>query len=276
MARKSNIDNMESEITIMPQCERAVVPTRTVLRVIRLLELLTRYSEGCSLTEISSELGFPKSSLLVLLRPLVAEGYILRSEMRYRLGPRMFNISAQVLEVRHFPNLLRPFLVELGEKSQESVYLAVLDRQAKVLTFLDMVPSKKHVRLVLPVGSVRPLYPTAAGRALLAYQDKEWQEDYIENVPRQPLTPLTHTDADWLRSELALIRSEGLSVTIGQSTEGGGAIAAPIFGPQGQIEAAFVIAAPTQRLQEHLPRFRELIRDVAARASGRVSTVSAD
>lgn len=243
---------------------------RSVTRILGLFEILSREPEGYSLAQLSSELGSPKSSLLMLLRPLVTEGYVLRAGSRYLLGPRIFNLAARVLEVRRFPRLLRPFLEELAERSQETVYVAVLDEHSKVLTFVDTLASPKLIRFVMPVGSVRPLYATAAGRLLLAYQSAEWREEYLQTVPREALTPHTRTDSDALRAELVAIREMGMSVSIDEAVEGGGAVAAPVMGPENRVEAALVIAAPTARLRKQLPVFQNLVRSIAARASGLV------
>src|SRR4051794_23307195 len=45
-------------------------------RTVELLELLAGYSEPLTLSEIHRELAYPKSSLFVLLRTLVARGWV--------------------------------------------------------------------------------------------------------------------------------------------------------------------------------------------------------
>lgn len=266
----------KAEVPTSPSEEngQASVPSgssRSVSRILGLIEVLARDPDGYSLAQLSSELGSPKSSLLMLLRSLVADGYMLRSDSRYLLGPKMFSMAARVLEIRRLPQLLRPFLEELAERSQETVYLAVLDEQAKVLTFIDSVASTKLIRFVAPIGYDRPLYATAAGRLLLANQSAEWQEDYLRTVPRTALTSHTRTDAAELREELIAIRELGLSLSIDEAVDGGGAVAAPVTGQDGEIEAALVIAAPTPRLRRQLPVLQNMVRGVAVRASEAVA-----
>ena len=70
---------------------------RSAIRIFRLLEALSRQGEGSSLAQLSSELASPKSSLLMLLRPIVAEGYLARTNGRYMLGPRMHKLAAEIL-----------------------------------------------------------------------------------------------------------------------------------------------------------------------------------
>ncbi|MFX8323984.1 helix-turn-helix domain-containing protein, partial [Acinetobacter baumannii] len=49
---------------------------RSLMRILRLFETLGDATEGMSLADLSLTLQVPKSSLLTLLRPLVAEGYL--------------------------------------------------------------------------------------------------------------------------------------------------------------------------------------------------------
>lgn len=240
---------------------------RSVKRILGLLELLARNPEGCSLAQLSVELESPKSSMLMLLRPFVTEGYLLRSESRYLLGPPMYRLAAQTLNTRRIPRQLRPFLIELAECTGETVYVAVLDERAKVATFVDTIASSKTIRFAMPIGYVRPLFATASGRLLLAYQDEAWREEYLAHVLIEALTPHTTTDIGMIRSELIAIREIGLAISIDEAIDGGGAIAAPIFGADGKVEAALTITAPTSRLRRQLSTFQQFIREIAHRAS---------
>ena len=55
---------------------------RSVMRVLRVFEAVAAQREGNTLAQLSSQVGSPKSSLLMLLRPLVAAGYLLHVDSR--------------------------------------------------------------------------------------------------------------------------------------------------------------------------------------------------
>lgn len=60
---------------------------RAANRLVDILELLARRREGLALREVSAQLEAPKSSLLPLLRALVARGYLSQGRAgEYRLG----------------------------------------------------------------------------------------------------------------------------------------------------------------------------------------------
>jgi DNA-binding IclR family transcriptional regulator len=238
------------------------------MRLLGLFDALAKSKEGLSLADLNTELSSPKSSLLNLLRPLVASGYLNYDSGRYRLGPSIFRLAANIMSVWNFSNAVRPYLEELAQRSQESVYLGVLDRVGKVITYVDAVESPHPVRFSVPIGAVRPLYSTAAGRVLLAFASEQWQEEYFRTTKLEQRTPRTITTRKGLREELDRIRKTHVSVSIGENFPESAAISAPIFGADGTLAAAIAIGAPSDRLAPRLAELRPMIVEVASRASG--------
>jgi IclR family acetate operon transcriptional repressor len=194
-----------------------------------------------TLAELNTVLESPKSSLLNLLRPLVADGYLNHDDGRYRLGPTIFRLAANIMSVWNFSNVIRPYLEELQQRSRESVYLGVLDRAAKAITYVDSIDSPHLVRYSVPVGAVRPLYCTAAGRVLLAFAESEFQEDYLRSTKLEARTDRTVSSRKALRAELDA---------------------------HGRIVAAMAVGGPSERLQPRIEELKPIIADVATRASG--------
>ncbi|WP_250961667.1 IclR family transcriptional regulator [Pseudomonas sp. CG7] len=241
---------------------------RSVTRILGLFETLAKSVDGLSLAELSSTLESPKSSLLTLLRPLVAEGYLTHGGSRYRLGPFIYRLASDILATRNFPKLMRPFLEELATKSGESVYLSVIDMDSHVVTHIDGIDSQNPVRYVSPLGAPRPLHCTAPGRLLLAYQDELSQDAYLKTAKLKAMTWRTVTDRGALKTQLKEIRETGVSISISELSEGAAGIAVPVYNTDGTVAAALVIAAPAERMQHKLNELRELLISVSADASG--------
>jgi DNA-binding IclR family transcriptional regulator len=148
------------------------------------------------------------------------------------------------------------------------VYLGVLDKIGKVITYVDAIESPHSVRFVVPIGGVRPLYSTAAGRVLLAYADEKFQEEYFRTVKLEQLTPRTLSGRKAVKEELQRIRKTRISVSLGETFPESAAISSPIFGAEGVAIAALAIGAPTERLNPRIAELRSVIYEVAARASG--------
>ncbi|MBV8398852.1 MAG: IclR family transcriptional regulator [Acetobacteraceae bacterium] len=247
---------------------RETTGPRSLTRLLGLFDALAKSSNGLTLAELNSLLESPKSSLLNLLRPLVAEGYLNHDNGRYRLGPTIFRLAGNIMSVWNFSNVIRPYLEELAQRSHESVYIGVLDRAGKAITYVDSIDSPHAVRYSVPIGGVRPLYCTAAGRILLAFADEEFQEEYLRTTKLEAQTERTLTTRKGLRAELDKVIRTRVSVSIGEMFPESAAIAAPIFGANGKIVAAMAVGGPSQRLQPKLDVLMPIIADVATRASG--------
>jgi DNA-binding IclR family transcriptional regulator len=241
---------------------------RSLTRVLGLFGAIAHSGEGMTLAKLAVDLGSPKSSLLTLLRPLVAKGYLTHESGIYRLGPSVFRLAADILSTRSFPKLIRPFMQQLVDRSQESVYLAIIDRNARCVTYVEGVESPQPVRYMAPLGSPRPLYCSAAGRLLLAYADDEWREHYLKTVQLKPMTDRTLTNRAELRKELERIRKTGLAISIGEAIPGAAGLAAPVFDTNGNAAAALLIGAPVERFERELPSLRKIMKEVATQASG--------
>lgn len=241
---------------------------RSAMRLVALFEALAKSEEGVSLAELSTTIGAPKSSLLGILRSMVAMGYMEHGHGLYRLGPKSFRLAADILAVRRFPNLVRPILQDLAQKSGETVFLVVLDRLAQRVTYADIIDSANPVRYTVPTGTTRPLYVSAGGLMLLAYQEPAWVDAYIRATRLEPLTPRTVTDPAQLRERLAAIRRDGFAISLGETVPGAAGVAAPIFNADGSVTAGLLIGAPLDRFEQELPELRRLLHEAVTRAAG--------
>jgi DNA-binding IclR family transcriptional regulator len=242
---------------------------RSLTRLLGLFDVLSHTGNGMTLAELSVALDSPKSSLLNLLRPLVAEGYLVHASSTYRLGPVIFKLAASVLAAWNFPKLIRPFMEELSARTEETVLLGVLNREAEVMSYVEIIDSPRPVRYQIPVGTTRPIYASAAGRLLLAHTGKKWCDDYLRSVvfKRKTAVPLNRVS---LAQELERIRATGLSWGIDTYMEGLSAIAAPVFDGDGNCIASLNIAGPSERFRADLDFLKAAVKEVAAKASGSV------
>jgi IclR family transcriptional regulator, acetate operon repressor len=241
---------------------------RSAQRLVALFEALAKSEEGVSLAELSVTIGAPKSSLLGILRSMVAMGYMEHGHGLYRLGPKSFRLAADILAVRRFPALVRPILQDLAAKSGETVFLVVLDSLAQRITYADIIDSANPVRYTVPTGTTRPLYVSSGGQMLLAYQEPAWIDTYIRSTRLEPLTAHTITDPKQLRDRLATIRREGFSISLGETVPGAAGIAAPIFNADGSVTAGLLIGAPLDRFEQELPELKRLLREATTRIAG--------
>jgi DNA-binding IclR family transcriptional regulator len=207
---------------------------------------------------------------------MVALGYMEHGRGLYRLGPKSFRLAADILAVRRFPNLVRPILQELAAKTRETVFLVVLDRIAQRMTYADIIDSANPVRYTVPTGTTRPLYVSAGGQMLLAYQDPAWADASIRSTRLEALTERTITDPAALRQRLATIRREGFAISIGETVPGAAGLATPIFNADGSVTAGLLIGAPIDRFEQEMPELKRLLSEATARVSGLAQALADD
>lgn len=253
---------------ILSVIEKEIIGPRSVTRLPKLFEVLAKAPDGMTLAELSVALETPKSSLLNLLRPLVGDGYLTHGAGRYLLGPMLFRLAADILSQWKLPRLIRPYMEEVLERTGETVVLCVLDRDAEVVTYVEVIESNQAVRFSTSVGKTRPLYCTAAGRVLLAFSDKPWREAYMKHVNLKRMTPTTTTSRPALVRKLEEVRKTGVSLSYGEANQGLTALSVPLFGANGDVVAALMVAGPSERFEGALGAIREAVVDVATRASG--------
>jgi len=237
------------------------------LRILGLFETLSHRRQGATLAELSTALEAPKSSLLLLLRPLVAHKYLVQTDGKYELGPSIFQLSAEVLASAGVSRIMRPYIEELRERSNESVYLAALDKEARQVTYVDGLESRQAVRYWAPIGTSRPLYGSAAGKALLAFQDEAWRKDYLKTVKLMPLAEKSAIKKSELQKELEDIRESRVALNLNSLVSGAAGIASPIIKADGTATHALLIVAPSDRLIQAIPQLEGLVAEVAQSAS---------
>jgi len=237
----------------------------------QLLEELTCDTEDLTLAKLSVRLNTPKTSLLSLLRSLEAEDYIEVHNKAYRLGPKAIRlgnlISAKMKAWSSFPAAVRPFLVALSRDSGESILSGVMAEEKTHGVFIDIVEGNGAIQIASVIGAHRPLYCTSFGKGLLAFQTVNFIHSYLETV--DPVSPLTGEKfkIDAILQDLHKIRKSGVSVTMGDTVEGTGGVAAPVFGSDGQIMGCITLVAPMDRLQENLSKYSKLTQAAGERAS---------
>jgi DNA-binding IclR family transcriptional regulator len=246
---------------------------RSLTRLLALFDTLSLAPNGLTLAELSVALQSPKSSLLNLLRPLVAEGFLVRSVDTYNLGPSIFRLSASVLSASTMTKMIRPFLTELVARTGESAMLGVLNREVGEVIFTDVVDSPHAVRLQIPAGVRRPLYASPTGWVLLAYAEKSWREQYLSSMVTTVETSAPITRALLLR-EFAKVRAAGTLASIDVPVAGLGSVSAPVFDANGDCVGAVNVAGPSNRFHANVSSLKLAVQQIAGRASAKLSEAS--
>jgi IclR family transcriptional regulator, acetate operon repressor len=243
---------------------------QSVQRATRLLKAFDSGPAELGVMELSRRVDLHKSTVSRLLATLESEGLIERvpETDKYRLGFMLMRLAGQVTHFGDVREAARPMLVELTERSRETVHLAVLDGDDVVN--IEQISGPHLVREGNWVGRRTPLNCVANGKALLAFQP----EATIARVLAGPLpryTERTIADPARLRRDLAQARERGYAQALGEIEEGLNAVAAPIRDAAGAVVAAVSVSGPAYRVTaDRIPELGALVVGAAAKISARL------
>jgi DNA-binding IclR family transcriptional regulator len=227
---------------------REVRPVQALVHAIDVLEALARNGE-MGVSEISREIELSKTAVYNILSTFEARRLVNRdpATSRYRLGWRVYELSAELLRHNELAPLARPLLKELAQRTGETVLFGILDRTG--VTYVDRVESERAIRMVAAPGRQASLHATASGKVLLAHQP----QDFVDEVLAQdlyPYTPKTITDPDELRAELHRVAERGYADCIRENEAEICSISVPVRDYSGGVAAALTVAAPATRFAE--------------------------
>lgn len=225
----------------------ARLQVKSLSRALMLLETLRESPEGYALSVLCQRTGLPKGTAHRLLSTLVEHGFVEQDHYRYRIGVKAFVVGNAFLAHLDLRARALPHLLELRNRSGESVQLAVLENLQVV--YIERVLSHSPVAYMKSrVGAMLPAYCTALGKALLAFSPPELVQRYLDAVPLVVQTPHTITSRERLLQELESVRRHGYAVDRGEREVSVRCIAAPVFNHEGAATAAISVAGPAERM----------------------------
>lgn len=250
--------------------ERAFEPVRAPARVLQVIYEIALSANGLTLARLVTQTGLPKTSVLSLLRSLEASNYVMNIGGSYRLGPETLKVAAAVTAKERFLPAAQPVLQALYKDTGETVQLSVLASDEPAAESVEVIETRKPIRLSFPTGLRRPLYCSSIGKLLLAHQDDAWINDYLANTRLVPYTPQTVTDPALLREELQHIRDTGLAVSHQGMFEDSSGVSAAIWNAQGQMVGGVSIVAPTYRMMRDETGIQQLVLEAGREISKRL------
>ncbi len=189
--------------------EAGAGPVKSALRTVELLEFFARNQGRHSLADLQQRLGYPKSSLYMLLRTLAEVGWVDvdASGTMYGIGLRALLAGTSYLDTDPIVAAASETMDWLAETTTETVHLARLDGPDVV--YLATRPSRHYLRPISRVGRRLPAHATSLGKALLADRT---DDDLMLTLPLTSLTAHTITDRDALIADLAGTRDRGYAI----------------------------------------------------------------
>ncbi|WP_035101596.1 IclR family transcriptional regulator [Aneurinibacillus terranovensis] len=239
----------------------------TVRAVDRALDILLCFTDAkeLTLTAISQKVGLNKSTVYRLLASLEGRGFLTRhpETEKYRLGFRVWELSANLTQEDDPATLLLPEMIRLRDLLGETISLYIRNGNERVR--IQAAESTQTIRRVAPIGARLPLYVGASSKVLVAYADAQVREKVLDDPEWPP-----YIDRQTYIDQLEEIRSNGYATSIGEREEGAAAVSVPLFNRRGELVAALSVSGPYNRLTQD--KMKEIAPEVmeAAKRMGKM------
>ena len=239
---------------------------QSIERAFLLLEEISRTEVG--VTELAEQADLPKSTVARILNTLVEVGAVERMEPDsvYRIGPKVFNLSAGRGMTVHLTARARPHLRMLAREIGEDAGLSVPDGHR--VHYIAQEDAQNDVSVRDWTGTLLPMHVVPSGLVVLSEWPPAQLDLYLERG-LEGYTPFTVTDPEQLRTRLVGIREAGYAWVREEFAEGISSVAAPVHDGQQRVLGALHVHGPSYRFPDGGED--EEIARLVADAAGRVS-----
>jgi DNA-binding IclR family transcriptional regulator len=254
----ASLAKSEMETQLAPwEAAKASRPERTVKsaeRTLALFELFSLHQDGLSVGQIASMLDIPQPSVTMLVRNLVALGYLEhdRPTRTYLPTIRVMLLGTWIHRRFQLQNDLEGNLDRVMRKCDETVVLGV--RNSLYCQYVCALIPDQPNHLEIQSGMVRPLTKTAVGQILLSNLPDHEVALLVRRCNAE-FEPHLRVNQNEFMELIDRVRTLGYAETAGDMTPGRGVIAVAIPTPVGKMPMAAGIGV----LMDRMPAKRSLI-----------------
>lgn len=220
--------------------------TSVLERGFRLLRAFAPRGGQLPLAELAKRAELPKTTAFRLANQLVALGALERHGDSYGLGMQLFEMGSIVPRQRRLRDAALPFMQDLYEATHETIHLGVVDGDE--VLYIDKIAGRRGSRVDTQVGTRKPLYCTALGKAILARSSPAFVAKTIDRKLTRH-TPYTVTSPAALRKQFDRIVAEGVAFDREEYSLGISCVASALVDRAGMAIGAISITGPTSRFR---------------------------
>jgi IclR family acetate operon transcriptional repressor len=223
---------------------------KSARRVLEVFEFFAERQRPATVGEISKALGYPQSSTSVLLKCMSDLKYIQRDSISRLYKPTLrLALTSSWLREEHLTGpKLTSVMTALRDKTGGSVVLGI--QNDIHVQYIQVVPTKMPVQLVMHLGQLRPLCRTAVGKMLLSQYDDEKVSAIVRRINARA-DPPERVRLRALLEELKEIREIGLSYSENAASPGAAVIAALVPFSDRDLPMAIGIGGPIEHIKPH-------------------------
>lgn len=156
---------------------------KTVEKTMDILQLISKYPDGLTLTEIYKALDLPKVTVYDILKRLYAQEALYYRDYhlkKYAIGPKMFSIGQAFANNTNFIDPEKYSLKQYANKYNMTIFASTRMKDQIVYTFKCCGP---EVRLsTKEIGVQMPITECPDGKCYLAFEDNQSDEELAQSI----------------------------------------------------------------------------------------------
>ena len=226
----------------------------SIEKSIEILNYLSNTKRNVGITELSSKLHFPKSTVHRILKSLLNYSLVDKEKntSQYRLGLQILRYSNSFYDSFDLRQIANPILRKVCIETSLTTFLTIwLSDHGVCIDSVTPSQDSNAIHLFVEVGREIPFYCTACSKAILANQPVEDIKSVISKEPLLRYTPSTIIEPKKLLEHLLEIKNKGFAICNEEHQKGIRAIAAPIKNIKGKTIASIAIAGLAERMSSN-------------------------
>lgn len=233
--------------------------------VIEILEYFVRRKRPATLSEISDDLGWPRSSTFNLVGTLADKGYLYEPRTRggYYPSPRWLTTAQSLADAEPMPEALHSLVAEIVKETGETTSICAPAGTYAVLIHVE--ESDQSIRYFAKVGTRVPVYASSAGRAILAQYSSQERMSIYRKIQFEKYTTTTPVSIETVEEELRRAQERGYHQSNSEYIDDLVGVAIPISLPHRRL--SIVVAGPVSRCFDRRPLIAEALQNGLQRFS---------
>jgi DNA-binding IclR family transcriptional regulator len=227
--------------------------------VLDLMEFFARRKTPATLSEISQEFGWPRSSTFNIVGTLVERGFLYEPVPRdgYYPTPRWLVLAQEIAAAEPLPADVHKFLHDLMSATGETAFIAAPAGTSAVL--LDVVETNADIRYFARIGKRVPIQATAAGRAILSQYGASERASVLKKVKFERYQSGSLMSVKSVEDDIAQSIARGWFESIDGFTKDLAGVAMPL--PVQGRRLSVVVGGPTFRITPRMALLGKVVRD---------------
>jgi IclR family KDG regulon transcriptional repressor len=221
----------------------------SIERAFAILEYLDGSRRGRTISELSRELGIPKSTTHIIVLILRRIGYLTLDERKreYLLASKVYSLGRARMKSFGLPDKALGPMKWLTEVTRCTSQLAILAEDQAL--YIQKLEGPGLIQFDSYVGKRTNLHCTGVGKVLLAYASEEKQEHLLNRKSFAHYTNQTITSPCALRKELIKVRQRGYALDDEEEELEVRCVAAPVLNQSCEFTAALAIAGTVGQIR---------------------------